>query len=494
MIALEHLLLGAAVLLLLSILFSRASGRLGVPVLLVFLAIGMLAGSDGPGGIYFDNARIAQALGVVALVFILFAGGLETKLAAVRPVLWSGLSLATVGVLLTAALTGWFARLVIGLSWAEGLLLGAIVSSTDAAAVFAVLRSRSTRLNDRLERLLELESGSNDPMAVFLTIGLIQVLSLPDFAWPRLLLMFVLQMGLGAVLGFALGRAMPWLLNRSRLAYEGLYPALTIGLVLFAYSATAALGGNGFLAVYLAGIFLGNSDFIHKSSLIRFHDGLAWLMQITMFLTLGLLVFPKRLVPVIVPGLLLALFLIFAARPVSVFISLALARLNAREKGMVAWTGLRGAAPIILATFPMLAGVAGAETFFNLVFFIVLTSSLLQGTTIPLVARWFGVEAAAVSQSQPHLEFDPAGQTRNELVEISVPDNSPAAGHRVMDLSLPAGALIVLLLRDQESIVPGGSTVIESGDKLVVFADRAAVSRISASILPVTHSPDRQQS
>ncbi|HWQ35265.1 MAG TPA: potassium/proton antiporter [Blastocatellia bacterium] len=482
MIALEYLLLGAATLLLLSILFSRASSRLGVPVLLIFLAIGMLAGSDGPGGIYFDNARIAQALGVVSLVFILFAGGLETKWQAVRPVLWQGLSLATLGVFLTAFLVGWFARIALGFSWVEGLLLGAIVSSTDAAAVFAVLRSRSVRLRSTLEPLLELESGSNDPMAVFLTIGLIQLLSVPGASVTKLVLMFFLQMGLGAGMGLALGRAGPWIINRSRLEYEGLYPVLTIALVLLTYGATSMLGGNGFLAAYLAGILLGNSDFIHKRSLIRFHDGLAWLMQIAMFLTLGLLVFPKRLVPVIAPGLMVAGFLILVARPLSVLISLALARLSLREKAMVAWTGLRGAAPIILATFPLLAGIAGAETYFNLVFFIVLTSSLLQGTTIPLLARWLRVEAPKPVRRESPPEFDLAEQTRNELVEIQVPADSAAAGHRVMDLALPQGTLIVLLFRDSESIVPGGGTVIEAGDRLIVFAARDALAATEAAL------------
>lgn len=257
---------------------------------------------------------------------------------------------------------------------------------------------------------------------------------------------------------------------------------LTIALVLLIYGATATLGGNGFLAAYLAGILLGNSDFIHKRSLIRFHDGLAWLMQIAMFLTLGLLVFPKRLVPVIVPGLLVAGFLLFVARPLSVLISLALARLSLREKAMVAWTGLRGAAPIILATFPLLAGIAGAETYFNLVFFIVLTSSLLQGTTIPLLARWLKVEAPKPVSREPHPEFDLAGQTRPELVEVRVPADSAAAGQRVMDLALPQGTLIVLLCRGSESIVPGGGTVIEAGDRLIVFAAREALAATEAAI------------
>lgn len=478
--AIERILLAAAALLLISIIASKASGRLGFPVLLSFLAIGMLAGSDGPGGIYFDNAYIAQSLGVVALALILFAGGLDTDREKIRPVLRQGISLATLGVLLTAGLMACFARLALDLSWREGLLLGAIVSSTDAAAVFAELRSRSVRLRGRLEPLLELESGSNDPMAVFLTLGMIGLLTGASASFVDLIPMFFFQMGLGAAFGFAMGKGLTFVINRLRLEYEGLYPALTLSGALLTYGATASLGGNGFLATYLAGIVLGASDFIHKRSLIRFHDGLAWLMQIAMFLTLGLLVFPTRLVPIIGVGLLASAFLILVARPVSVFASLLLARLNAREKAMLSWVGLRGAAPIILATFPLLAGIPKAETYFNLVFFIVLTSSLLQGTTISLVARWLRVEAPPRPRSQPVLEYEPPVVTSNDLIEVVTQPNSTAVHQRVMDLGLPEGALIALQVRGDETIAPGGGTVIEADDRLLIFARKDDHDRIQA--------------
>jgi cell volume regulation protein A len=320
----------------------------------------MLAGSDGPGGIEFDDAWLAQSLGVVALVLILFAGGLDTRWEQVRSVMWPAFALSTLGVALTALLTGWFATALLGFSWLEGLLLGAIVSSTDAAAVFGVLSSKSISLKGRLKPLLELESGSNDPMAIFLTMGLTQLLVEPQARISDLVPMFFLQMVLGAALGYGMGRLMPTLVNSLRLEYEGLYPVLTMALVLLTYAAAAVAGGNGFLAAYLAGLVMGNYPFIHKRGLMHFHNGLAWLMQITMFFTLGLLVFPSRLVPVAGVSLLIAAFLMFIARPVGVLVTLLPTSLTWREQLMVSWVGLRGAVPIILATFPRLAGVSQA--------------------------------------------------------------------------------------------------------------------------------------
>ena len=334
-IAIESILLGASVLLLISIITSRAFAKLGVPSLLLFLAIGMLAGSDGPGGIYFDDPWLAQSLGVVALVFILFAGGLDTNWASIRPVLGQGLALSTFGVFITALLVGIFATLVLGLSQLEGLLLGVIVSSTDAAAVFSVLRSKKITLKGHLKPLLELESGSNDPMAVFLTIGLIHLLQKPTAGMFTLVPMFIQQMAVGAVAGYAMGKVIVLILNRIRLEYDGLYPVLTISLVLLTYGGTAWIGGNGFPAIYLAGLVMGNSNFIHKRSLLHFHDGLAWLMQIAMSLTLGLLVFPSRLVPVMGSSLLVAAFLMLVARPISVMASLSISKIRWPEKIMV---------------------------------------------------------------------------------------------------------------------------------------------------------------
>jgi cell volume regulation protein A len=475
--SIDHLLLGAALLLLLSVVASKTSGKSGVPVLLFFLAIGMLAGSDGPGGIYFDDPRLAQSLGVVALVFILFAGGLDTDWKSVRPVLQHGLGLATFGVVLTALCLGAFASALLGYSLAEGLLLGAIVSSTDAAAVFAVLRSRDVGLKGNLKPLLELESGSNDPMAVFLTTGLIRLVMTPTGSVAELLPGFILQMGLGAAAGYGLGRITVLTVNRIRLEYEGLYPVLTISLVLLTYAVTATIGGNGFLAVYLAGLVIGNHELIHRGSLLRFHDGLAWLMQIAMFLTLGLLVFPSRLVPIVGVGLVVSVFLMLVARPLSVLLVLSPASMPFREKLLVAWVGLRGAVPIVLATFPLLAGVPRADALFDLVFFIVLTSVLLQGTSIPLVARWLGVDAPWPAAWRP-IEAVAADAHDSMLTEVRIPERSPAAGSRIVDLGLPDRVLIVLIKRSDVAIVPGGGTVIEPGDVLVVLCERPSIESL----------------
>ncbi|HZI20295.1 MAG TPA: potassium/proton antiporter [Pyrinomonadaceae bacterium] len=487
MISFEYILLGVGVLLLVSILISKASGRLGVPALLLFLGVGMLAGSEGPGGIPFEDDYVAQSVGVVALVLILYAGGLETRWEDVRAVLGKAAALSTLGVFLTALTIGLLAAWVLGFSLLEGLLLGAIVSSTDAAAVFSVLRARSVGLRGEIRPLLEVESGSNDPMAVFLTVGLTGVLSDPDSSLLGLVPSFFQQMVVGALLGLGLGRATVVVINRIRLEYDGLYPVLSLALVVLTYSLAAALGGNGFLAVYLAGLVVGHNDFIHKQSLVRFHDGLAWLMQIAMFLVLGLLVFPSRLVPVFWAGLVLSLALMLVARPLGVFATLAFTRMGWREKAMVSWVGLRGAVPIILATFPLLAGLAQAETIFNLVFFIVLTSVLLQGTTLPWVARRLGVDAPLPPRRQYPLEFVQTSGFKNakEMVEIPLEDDSPAAGRRVVDLRLPKEALILLVARGDEFVVPHGGTRLEAGDRLLVLADkqaRAAVREIVGSI------------
>lgn len=387
----DEWMLVAAVLLLLSIAAWKVSGRLGIPALLLFLGIGMLAGSDGPGGIYFDNASLAQSVGVIALAFILFAGGLDTEWKVVRPALGGAIALSTVGVLLTAVVVAGFAILLFHVSFLEGLLLGAIISATDAAAVFSVLGARNLNLSKKLMPLLELESGSNDPMAVFLTIGITNLLVDPHESVFSVLLLFVQQMGIGAVLGLLLGWGAIYVIRRLHLEEAALYPVLTVALVLLTYGLTATLGGSGFLAVYLVGILLGNSTVQRVNRLSGFHDSLAWLTQIAMFLILGLLVFPSELPAVFVSGLLITGVVIFIARPVSVLITLLPVKMSIQEKLFVSWVGLRGAVPIVLATFPLLAGVSNSSLLFNLVFFVVFVSVLLQGTSVPFVAKWLGV-------------------------------------------------------------------------------------------------------
>jgi potassium/hydrogen antiporter len=398
--SIEALFIIFSVLTILSILTIKLSVRFGIPSLALFLVIGMLAGSDGPGGLYFDNPGLVQTLGVIALVLILFSGGLDTEWEGVRSVLWDGLSLSTIGVLITALLVGWFVSIVQELSFLEGLLLGAIVSSTDAAAVFMVLRARSARLPKTLANLLELESGSNDPMGVVLTLAIIQLLTNPATSFGQLLWFFVVQMTVGAVLGVAMGELIRWTLNTLRLELTAIYPVLSVAFALLTYGLTAELKGSGFLAVYLAGLFIRRRPVAHKRSLSQFHDGLAWLMQIAMFLILGLQVFPARLLPIVGIGLLVALFLIFIARPLSVYAALAFSRLSFREKTLIAWVGLRGAVPIVLATFPVLAGIQQADTIFHLVFFIALTSVLLQGPPIPWITRMLQLHRSPANHTE----------------------------------------------------------------------------------------------
>jgi cell volume regulation protein A len=475
----EQVMFAVALLLIVSIVATRASSHFGVPALILFLAIGVLAGSEGPGGIFFEDYFVAQAVGVVALVFILFSGGLDTDWPQIRPVLWQGLTLANLGVFVSAMLVGAFGTWVLGLGWTEALLLGAIVSSTDAAAVFSVMRMRGVNLKHRLEPLVELESGSNDPIAVFLTVAVVGLIMTPGSSVLSLVPSFLLQMSLGAAGGYVLGRGMVLAINRLRLQQEGLYVVFTIGMTLLIYAATALIGGNGFLAVYIAGIIVGNANIVHKRSLLRFHDGIAWLMQIGMFLTLGLLIYPSQLLPVAGQGLLLALFLSFVARPLSVAASLIWFRRSPREILMVSWAGLRGAVPIVLATFPLLAGVPNAQTIFNLVFFIVVVSVLLKGISIANVARILGVNAER-PQLPPEHTFVPDVRVSSRMVEAIVPPTSPLAGRTLLELALPRGVLLVQIRREEEVIIPGGATLIEPEDHLLILVTPEAQPALEA--------------
>lgn len=442
----------------------------------------MIAGSEGPGGIEFDDAWAAQLLGVIALAFIIFSGGLHSSWKSVSPVLWTGVSLSTIGVFLTAILVGLFVHYLLDFSILTALLLGAIVSSTDAAAVFSVMSSSGTKLKGSLKDLLEFESASNDPMAVILTLGFIHLITNPEASIWSMVFLLVQQMALGIIIGFVMGKAIVFKVNRLRLDYEGLYPVLTLALVIFTYGLTASVGGSGFLAVYIAGLILGGSDFVHKQSLTRFHDGLAWLMQIIMFLILGLLVFPSQVVPIMLSGILISLFLIFIARPIGVFLSLPFGKTNLKEKTFISWVGLRGAVPIILATFPLLAGVPQADILFNVVFFIVITSVLIQGTTIPLAAKWLGVDAPDSKTKTDHVEFEFNYDNNSQKTELVIPKGSIAIGKQIVELGLPQSAIIILIKRENKSIVPRGGTVLEAGDKLLFLAESKDFPKIKSII------------
>jgi len=396
------------------------------------------------------------------------------------------MTLATLGVFITAFVLGYAAHLILGITLMEGLLLGAITSSTDAAAVFALLRSQGVNLKGRLSPALEFESGSNDPMAVFLTIGLIQLIQTPEQSISSLILLFSQQMLIGGLFGVIFGQLLLYLINRLRLGYEGLYPVLALGVLLLTFSVTSLLKGSGFLAVYLVGLTLSRTEFLHKRSLSRFYDGLAWLSQIIMFLTLGLLVFPSRLVPVIVPGMLLAAILILIARPLSVWISLLPFRFTGREKTFISWVGLRGAVPIILATYPRLAGLEQSDLIFNVIFFVVLTSVLIQGTTLVPVAKWLKLDNPLEKQANYPLELTPLRGWRGVLQELVVNSSSPAIGKAIYEIRLPREYLVVLISRDGQFLIPNGSIVLHPGDRLLGLASPEAHRQVAQMLAAST--------
>ncbi len=469
---LETILLWVAVLIFVSAISSKLSDRFAIPALLLFLVIGMLVGSEGLGKIYFDNAHLAKSIGIVALIFIIFSGGLDTNWRETKPVLWQGVILSTAGVLLTALITGIFAVYIFRFSLLEGLLLGSIVSSTDAAAVFSILRSKRISLKQPLKPLLEFESGSNDPMAVFLTAGFLSIIIARDANIFSLVPRFFMDMGMGAAIGYLMAKITVFSISRLKLYYEGLYPAVMISLVLLTYVVAVSLKGNGILAVYVAGLMLGRAEFPNKRMILKFHDGLAWLMQITMFVTLGLLVFPSQILPLIKPGLLLASLLMVVARPVSVLLCLLPFKMKMRKKIMVAWVGLRGSVPIILATFPFMAGIAQAGVIFNIVFFIVIASVLIQGTSIPIVSKMLKVAAPWIDKARYPIEFEKTKNIDAELTDIIVPYNSISVGKMIRDLKVPEKCLIMLISRNDRFIIPAGPTVIEGGDVLLVLANK----------------------
>jgi len=467
----DNILLIGSILLLISILASKTSFRFGVPVLLFFLIVGMLAGSDGIGHIQFDNPKIAQFIGVVALNFILFSGGLETSWKSTKPVVWQGLSLSTMGVLITAVSVGVFVWLLTDFSIYEGLLLGAIVSSTDAAAVFSILRSKNIALKKDLRPLLELESGSNDPMAYFLTIAFLGLVVNQEQGLISILPLFLKQIAIGALLGYLFGRLGELVINKIKLEVEGLYPVLVIALMFLTFSATDYIGGNGFLAIYLSAVYLANQDLIHKKTIIKSFDGFAWLMQIVLFLTLGLLVYPSQIIPVIGIGLIISAFLIVVARPLSVFVSLSFFKMKNRSRWFISWVGLRGAVPIVFATFPLLAGIDKAHMIFNIVFFISVTSVVIQGTTLGVLAKWMHVALPNKVKLKSPVDIVLEEGIKSELVEIILPDNCQAAGKRIVQLNFPKTAHISMIQRDGKYITPSGSTVLEPGDKLLVLSE-----------------------
>lgn len=460
-------------------LASKLSSRFGIPALLLFLVTGMLAGSEGPGGIPFDDPFAAMAIGSVALALILFDGGLQTDLRYLdRTAITRGAVLASLGVVVTAGVVGTFAVCVFGMAPLDGFLLGAILSSTDAAAVFSVLRARNVGLDPRLRTLIEFESASNDPTAVFLTVTLIS-LALGEIPSAALLpLSFVLRLAGGGVIGWLAGGLLVKLLNKIDLEHDGLYPVLTLASAGLLFASAEMVGTSGFMAVYVAGLALAGRVFAHRRSLLHFHEGLAWLMQIVMFLILGLLAFPSELLSHAGLGLGVSAVLTFVARPLAVMICLVGSKYTMRERLMVSWVGLRGAAPIILATFPMVAGLDSAGTIFNTVFFAVVISVLLQGPTAGAAARLLGVARPLSELEWRPVEIDAGTDTGMVVSRFHIDDGSFADGKRLLEIGGPRQLLVILIRRQGRYFIPAGSTTLRGGDELHVLGTVEMIERM----------------
>ena len=488
----ENILLVGAILLFLSVLVGKTGAKFGVPALLLFLGVGMLAGSDG-FGIYFDSPQIAQFIGTVALCIILFSGGMDTHYREIKPILAPGVTLATLGVLMTTIITGLFiyslSDLLPGnfqLGLLESMLLAAVMSSTDSASVFSILRSKGISLKERLRPTLELESGSNDPMAYMLTILLIQVIEIGVIDWPHSIVLLFMQLSIGAAAGFALGYAIVWIINRINVPNESLYPVLLFSCVFFVFAFTNLLQGNGYLAVYIAVLVVGNRKLMHKRSLTTFFDGFTWLFQIVMFLTLGLLVNPSELPAVAGVGLLVAIFMIVVSRPISVFTCLLpFRRFTTRARVYISWVGLRGAVPIIFATYPLMsAEIPNARMIFNIVFFVTIVSLLVQGTTVSAMARWLGL----VGKSEEKEIFNVAlpDEIKSAMSEIELTDEALSGGNKLMNLSLPDNTLVVMVKRGEQYFVPKGHTHLQSRDRLLVISDNDEELRKSYESLGIS--------
>ncbi len=472
-----------------SLVAGTLSEKIRVPALVLFLGIGMMAGVNGPGGLNFSDAKLANEIGTFALAFILFSGGFQTKWADVKPIVTQGVVLSTLGVFLTAVVLAIPIAFLDVFSYKDAFLLAAIFSSTDAAAVFSILRTQKIGIKGGLKPLLEFESGSNDPMAVFLTIAAISWLKSPDVPLVQLVLKFVVQMLVGGLMGVLMGRLACFMIQRLKVSNEALYPVWGISIVMTTFGLAETFYGNAYLALYVCGIVMNNGDFLYKYSLQRFHDGFSWLMQIIMFLVLGLFVTPRDVIrlPVIRVGLMISFFLMFVARPVAVFACTFMSKFSLREKAFISWTGLRGATPIILATYPLTEGHPQASYMFNIVFFVVLSSVMLQGKTLAKAAKLLQLDAWVRESKAYPLSFDRTpGAGTEETREVDLAANSVYVGKMISELRIfPDGVTILLINRGTKFIIPKGNTKLEAGDTLLIFGERALLSGVESKLLQV---------
>ena len=481
--------LAAGLLFFMSLVAGTISDKYKIPSLLLFLAIGMIAGRDGLGGLNFSDAEAANNVGTFALAFILFSGGFMTKLSDVKPIITQGVVLSTLGVLITAVVAAIPIAMLPVFSYKDAFLLGSIISSTDAAAVFSILRNQRVGVRGVVKPLLEFESGSNDPMAVFLTLTAMIWLTTPDVPVNELAIRFVVQMLAGGLMGVIMGRFACYMIQRLKVTNEALYPVWGIAIVLMTFGLTETVYGNGYLAVYVCGITMGEREFLYKYSLQRFHEGFAWLMQIIMFLVLGLLVNPHEIMDfsVISVGLLISFALMFVARPIAVFAGTIFSRrFNFREKIFISWTGLRGAVPIILATYPLTHGHEQAAYMFNVIFFVVLTSVLIQGKTLALAAKLLGIDAPVRESKSYPLAFDRTpGSGTEETREVDLMPEYVIVGKCVKDLRFPEGVTILLINRDSKFLIPKGNTELKAGDTLLLFGEHDKLPEVEENLTQI---------
>ncbi len=468
----ESILLIMSILIIISIIFSKISSFTSIPKMLIFLAVGMIAGEEGPGKIQFSNYYIAQGLGIIALSFILFSGGLDTKWQDVKKVMYRGFFLSTIGVIITTGSVTLIGYFILGLDYKLSFLIGAIISSTDASAVFVGLRSKKFRLKKDIGSLLEFESGSNDPTAVFLTMTAITMILTNEVDLGKIVIDFVKQMSVGFLIGYGIGKFAQRFINKINLDHDGLYPVITFAIVFLTFGLSDFLQGNGFLSVYVCGIIIGNSNIIHKKSLVRFHDGISWIMQVAMYVILGLVVTPSKLWNIAWYGIVISVGLIIIARPLSVHSILLFSKTKFKEQVLISWIGLRGAVPIVLATFPTVYNVQNSGIVFNIVFFVVLLSTLIQGSTLAAISKKLNLVEIDPDKKHFPIELNDKFDSNSELIEIIVPKKSSVIDKQIIDLNLPEKALIVLINRDEKYVIPKGDTVIMEDDVLLLLSEK----------------------
>lgn len=496
----ENILLVGSALLFISIMVGKTGYKFGVPALLLFLFVGMLFGSDGLG-VQFHNAKEAQFIGMVALSVILFSGGMDTKFKEIRPILLPGITLSTLGVLLTAVFTGVFIWWISGmsatninLSLTASLLLAATMSSTDSASVFAILRSQKMNLRHNLRPMLEMESGSNDPMAFMLTVVLIQYIQTAGLSTTEILSSFFIQFSVGAIIGWGMGKLAVFIINRINIDNHSLYPILILSIAFFTFAATDSIKGNGYLAVYIAGMVIGNSRIACRKEVSTFMDGMSWLFQIIMFLSLGLLVNPHEMAGITIVALLIGIFMILVGRPLSVFICLLpFRKIKMPSRLFISWVGLRGAVPIIFATYPVVANVEGSQQIFNIVFFITLLSLVIQGTTVSKAAQWLRL-SLPMQEKGNAFGVEMPEEINTDLRDYIVTEKMLRKGNRLMDTIIPNDSLVILVKRDKDFLVPNGRLELFPGDKLLLLSKKEIQeSKIKANMKTIARpiAPDR---